>query len=192
MTIKINNIHCALNLLKQSKISVINSNCKLSPFFESIPDTTYNINYPIDIAIDKINKSTSIINHNKTINLPTKLLYMYCLLDSSNREINYNNFIFMSFNEIIDRYNLYKKNGQNKLCDLAIKYDGMGYIFVLTYNIYNGTFFFRRDGGSNDWERQTNWDFIKNYEPEYNKSYDLDKILTIILNNNNIYNIIVN
>lgn len=180
MNISISDIKFSINILQKSKISTLNSNFLEDPFFVSIIDKYYNIDNKIEKCIEQINKNKNIIELNKKLKLPLKILYIYCLLDSQDREIIYLNFIFMSFNELIKRYNIYISNNQYKLCDLAIMYLNMGNIVVLSYDITTNRFFFRYDGGSNDWDRDSNWQFIKNYNSEYNKTYSLEETFSII------------
>jgi hypothetical protein len=146
-------------------------------FIESL-DKSYNIN--INEYIEQINKSKDIIEFNKKLKLPNKILYIYCLLDSLDREFIYSNFIFISINNIIEQYNLYVFNNQTKICDIAITYLGLGYIIILTYDITTNRFFFRYDGDSNDSDIKFSYEFIKNYNLEYNKTYDLQETFDII------------
>ena len=96
----------------------------------------------------------------------------------------------MSFNDIVNKYNIYLLNNQKKLCDIAIHYLGMGHITVLTYDIKLEKFFFRRDGGSNGYEREINWDFIKNYNNINNKTYNILEVFDIIDNTNKFINFV--
>jgi hypothetical protein len=88
---------------------------------------------------------------------------------------------FMSLNEIIER-----KSNFEYFYDIALKYLGMGHIVLISYHQKSNRFFFRRDGGSNGWDREANYNKYKNYEPDINNiekeenpiDYSLDILYT--------------
>lgn len=193
-TVDKNDIIYSVNVLDKSTFSLKDTSALDAPFYNATHDENFNIN---DIK-NNITECTKIINTNKIIldinkklNLPTKLLYIYCLLDSLYREFTYSQFIFMSFNEIKQRYDLYVENNQKKICDIAFTYMGMGHIVVVAYNIINNKFFFRYDGGANGWERDANWKFIKDFDPETRTSnmYTFEEIMNLIEKTEDFYNI---
>ena len=86
------------------------------------------------------------------------------MIDSNKREFSYDTFSFFSIDELVSRYNNFKENNQDDICDIACKYYGMGHIIVLSWNIKRKAFILRRDGGSNDYDRRDNNNFIINYD----------------------------
>ena len=162
-----------------------------------IINTKKNINYAISILKSSrldinVNKIIHTVNKRETyvkiedfckkVNIPDKLFHIYNLLDSTEREFVYHNFIFCTFDEVINKYKIYLENKQDKVCDIAYCYHGMGYFVVLTMNTTNGYFFFRIDGGSNDYDRLYNWNFIKECNPENfkDKMYKIEDAFDII------------
>lgn len=72
----------------------------------------------------------------------------------SKSEFYYKSWTVMSFDNIMERYAHYVKNGQTDLIDIAFCYGGMGYIMKLSYVPSRDTYVFLTDGGSNGWERE--------------------------------------
>ena len=66
------------------------------------------------------------------------------------------------------------QEGNMNVVDFAIRYIGMGHIVACSYDPSDGKIFFRRDGGSNGYERADNWSFIKSYKPEVEKKHDIN------------------
>ena len=108
--------------------------------------------------------NTSIISVADKIGMPELLYRIYLLLDENEREFSYNTFTFFSVNEIEQRFNAIQGTKQKNICDLAVSYYGLGHIMVLSWNIATKTFIIRRDGGSNDYDRQKNSEYIVNYD----------------------------
>ena len=81
--------------------------------------------------------------------------------------------VFSQSKRSFERYNNFKKVGQAHICDIACRYYGMGHIIVLSWNSKAKSFILRRDGGSNDYDRIENNNFITKYNaastPHVNK-----------------------
>jgi len=105
---------------------------------------------------------------------------------------NYSDFSIGLWNffspEIIHQY---EKTYNYKMIDIASRYIGMGHYWVLSYIPSTKKYFIREDGGSNDYDRQTNYENYNDetYQPEnfdiYNKNC-INKILNyfcIYINN---------
>ena len=92
------------------------------------------------------------IIHEK-LNRNIKEIYKYTQTD--NQEIYINNWTFMSINEIKKRYNSIKTKRSNVI-DIAFKYEGMGWILLLSCDLDNYLLFERLDGGSNGYDRESN------------------------------------
>lgn len=190
----INNITYAINILQNSQFSMKDTSALQTPFFEALNDREFtkdDINTNIKECIDIINNNKIILDINEKLKLPNTLIYMYCLLDSLHREITYKTFVFMSFSEIKERYDMYIKNNQKKICDIAFTYIGMGHIIIIAYDILNNKFFFRYDGGSNNFDRDTNWEFIKNFDPlttPISNMYIFEEVIILIEKTEDFYN----
>lgn len=108
--------------------------------------------------------NTTIIDIADKISLPELLYRIYLLLDENEREFSYNTFTFMSINEIVQRFTAFQETNQHHICDFAVSYYGLGHIMVLSWNLATKTFILRRDGGSNDYDRRDNTEFIVKYD----------------------------
>tara|TARA_Y100000817_G_scaffold313314_1_gene309168 strand:+ start:2009 stop:2596 length:588 start_codon:yes stop_codon:yes gene_type:complete len=141
--------------------------------------------------------NTTIIDIADKILLPELLYRIYLLLDVNEREFSYNTFTFMSINEIAQRFRSFQDTKQKNICDFAISYYGLGHIMVLSWNIATKSFILRRDGGSNDYDRRENSEFIVNYDatqtpPE--KQIHMSDLFNTLKNNNfdDFRNILIN
>ena len=104
------------------------------------------------------------------LNRNIKILYQ--ILGDQKREIYYGPWTIMSLNEALERYKVICSKGQTNVFDIGYKYDGMGYIKVLSCDLTNHLLFYRPDGGSNDYDRQYNYnELIKNGSQPYEKFY---------------------
>jgi len=104
------------------------------------------------------------------LNRNIKILYQ--ILGHQKREIYYGTWTIMSLNEALERYKIICAKGQSNVFDIGYKYDGMGYITVLSCDLTNHLLFYRLDGGSNDYDRQYNYnEVIKNGSQPYEKFY---------------------
>jgi hypothetical protein len=104
------------------------------------------------------------------LNRNIKILYQ--ILGDQKREIYYGPWTIMSLNEALERYKVICAKGQSNVFDIGYKYSGMGYIDVLSCDLTNHLLFYRLDGGSNDYDRQYNFnELIKNGSQPYKKFY---------------------
>lgn len=149
----------AKEILEMCSFSKLNSKTTETPFFSPVTDKDKTI---ADIINNPKKDNTDIIDLSQTIKLPDVLYNMYLMLDSNMREFSYNIFHFFSINEMIER----NKSRNNNICDLACSYYGMGHIIILSWNSIQNSFILRRDGGSNDYDRIDNYNFIKNYDAQ--------------------------
>jgi|TARA_B110000971_G_C19779302_1_gene394538 hypothetical protein len=149
----------ATEILDSCNFSTLTTSCTETPFFTPTYDSV-----TIKDVINKPSKdNTKILDISHDVELPDILLNMFLLLDSNKREFSYNIFSFMPIDEIDRRYRMFQKKEQSSICDLATSYYGMGHIIVLSWNKKTKTFMLRRDGGSNDYDRIDNMNFITNY-----------------------------
>ena len=104
------------------------------------------------------------------LNRNIKLLYE--ILGHQKKEIYYGTWTIMSLNQALERYKVICAMGQTNMFDIGYKYDGMGYINVLSCDLTSHLLFYRLDGGSNDYDRQANLDdLIKKGSVPYEKIY---------------------
>ena len=104
------------------------------------------------------------------LNRNIKLLYE--ILGHQEKEIYYGTWTIMSLNQALERYKVICAKGQTNVFDIGYKYDGMGYINVLSCDLTSHLLFYRLDGGSNDYDRQANLDdLIKKGSAPYEKIY---------------------
>ena len=104
------------------------------------------------------------------LNRNIKLLYE--ILGHQKKEIYYGTWTIMSLNQALERYKVICAKGQTNVFDIGYKYDGMGYINVLSCDLTSHLLFYRLDGGSNDYDREANLnDLIKKGSAPYEKIY---------------------
>jgi hypothetical protein len=93
--------------------------------------------------------------------------------------------------------NEYKLHGCNTLYSFAYKYSGMGWIYLATVDLTNGKVFIRHDGGSNGYDTQLNLKKTLSYrdnfdiENYHDKLIDMEKFLTICMNHDEIYQLLL-
>tara|TARA_Y100000591_G_C21756227_1_gene657522 strand:+ start:113 stop:712 length:600 start_codon:yes stop_codon:yes gene_type:complete len=175
----------AKDVLSQSSFSVINTKTTDTPFFMPSYDSDITLDDLLD-RYEKTNdreKNTALQNLVETTNLPPLLYHIYDILDSTKREFSFNTFHFFSLNEIVQRHTAMQQLRQKNICDLACKYYGMGHILVLSWSQEIDCFLLRRDGGSNDYDRQDNLKFITEYnvsDTQDNKRIPVDNLFPLL------------
>jgi len=100
----------------------------------------------------------------ESINIPLILRSVYQVLGSSKREFKYKDYTFFSLDGIKKACELYEDGGQYKFCDIGMQYYGLGHVKVLTLCRETGLLFIRIDGGSNGYDRDTNYHNFMNLE----------------------------
>ena len=108
------------------------------------------------------------MDHKKMPEIPESLnrhiKIMYELIGNPDIEVYIGEWTIMSLNKVLERYELYCKDGQKKVFDIGFQYAGMGHIVVLSCDLDNHLLFKRRDGGSNDYDREANYKNLLNYK----------------------------
>lgn len=97
---------------------------------------------------------------------PALVQAAYMVLGDAQREFMKHEWTFSSLCKIEERVAFYAQHGQTRICDLAVRYEGMGHFLVLCVDMSTGRLFQRGDGGGNGWEREHNWKFAKNLDLE--------------------------
>ena len=150
-----------LAVLNNTTISSTDYISSKEPFFRNDSNT---------IAFQQYNNLFVDAQIPEGLNRNIKILYQ--ILGHQKREIYYGPWTIMSLNEALERYKVICANGQSNVFDIGYKYDGIGYITVLSCDLTNHLLFYRLDGGSNDYDRQYNFnELIKNGAQPYKKFY---------------------
>ena len=145
-------INTVLNLLKKSKMSRENYQSSIEPFFQN------------DITSEKFKENYKTIPElPDSLNRHIKILFE--LIGNPEIEIYIGDWTIMSVNQCLERYNqLCKDNPDNIVFDIGFRYMGMGHVQMISCNLYNHLLFYRDDGGANGWEREANYDSLKNFD----------------------------
>ena len=136
-------IQAIRGLLENAKMSQKNYESSREPFFLMNQANDYQDNYE------------SIPELPEALNRHFKLLYE--IVGNPEVEIYIGEWTLMSLNEALEKYKQYCSDGQSTIFDIGFRYLGMGHIEVLSCNLYNHLLFYRRDGGSNGWDREANY-----------------------------------
>ena len=154
-------INKILEVLNNTTISSIDYVSTKEPFFWNINNRQ---------AFQQFNNLFVDAQIPEGLNRNIKILYQ--ILGDQKREIYYGQWTIMSLNEALERYKVICAKGQSNVFDIGYKYEGMGYISVLSCDLNNHLLFYRPDGGSNDYDRQYNFnELIKNGSQPYKKFY---------------------
>jgi hypothetical protein len=155
-----------LDFIKSGKSSEDNYDSSQQPFF-----------YKNNVNEAMINHNTPEVNKIiENINLPSELNKIYQIIGSCNKEYYFNNWTLLSLNKANKIYQDLKNNNQDKIFDFAIRYVGMGHIVVASINLEDSGIIYRADGGSNGYEREENYNFIKSYQPKFSNKTIYDWI----------------
>jgi hypothetical protein len=107
---------------------------------------------------------------------------IYELLGHPHKEIYYGPWTIMSLDEALKRYKELCSKGQTCVFDIGYKYDGMGYINVLSCDLTSHLLFYRMDGGSNDYDRLYNLNkLISEGSQPYDKFYFSNWFYNVLL-----------
>ena len=69
-----------------------------------------------------------------------------------------------------------KEHNYTNFYDIALTYIGMGHILLISYYPTKNNFFFRRDGGSNGYDREEYYNKYKNFIIEENENEEYKNI----------------
>ena len=157
--------HIILSVLEKGFVSCEDYNSTKEPFFYQNRKKRFEIEPNIDIDIpDKINKN---INYNIKI--------IYNLLGNNKKEFYLGEWTIFSLENALSQYKIYCDNGQTNVFNIGFRYLGMGYIELVCCDLKSHRLFYHTDGGSNDWDRQSNFnDIINNGSNKKEKFYFSD------------------
>ena len=134
------------------------------PFFKQNPDEYINEKLIIKIENDNNNTSNNKKQkkHKFIEQLPKLIREFYSLIDDDTKEIYINNWTFFS-KDYLYQHNQQRLDLDINTIDISLKYQGMGYVTVLFYDLFINKFMIRTDGGSNNIERNYNTEKLKKY-----------------------------
>ena len=104
----------------------------------------------------------------KIYNAPRELYDFYEYV-TPREEVVYNDFTFHSMENIVKYYDIVFsgqsvdeiKQNLKHAYDIGFTYIGMGHVCALVYDPRCNKYYFRHDGGSNDWDRTTDVEFFE-------------------------------
>ena len=97
---------------------------------------------------------------------------IYEIIGNIEREVYLGEWTIMTIKRAFEIYEEYKKNGQYNVFDFGFRYMGMGHIEIISCNLKDYSIFFHPGGGSNGWDRESNFQDIVKHGP---KKYDDNK-----------------
>lgn len=153
----------AEEILKNAQFNRSGADITQTPFFQADIDADVNLESLYEHSTSEYQQQVETLASQNNWSLQLK--YIYLLVGSADREFTYRGFTFFSLNKILERTQYYQRQGQNYLCDLALQYEGMGWVYVLTLDRESGNYFIRMDGGANGYDRDANAKFFQTYRP---------------------------
>lgn len=159
-------------LLKNSKLSDENYDSTIEPFFMKRGNNDYIMNYK-----DLPQLPESLNRHIKIF---------YTLLGNPDVEVYIGDYTFMSLIKCLENYNEYCLNQQTSVFDIAYRYEGMGHITVMSCDLNNHLLFERRDGGSNGYDREDNYNELLKYKTGDKKYFYFIQFKKILLDSKNL------
>ena len=89
------------------------------------------------------------------------------------------------YSQAIKIYKEYCNHGQKKVFDIGFRYMGMGHIEIISCDLESHLLFFHPGGGSNGWDRESNFnEIVKNGPQKYNQFFFSNWFYKINLENN--------
>ena len=169
---QIRNLEKIINVLESSYISCDDYDSTKKPFF--LNDTSQN-KFTMNFK--------SLSNYNIPETLNRNVILIYRLLGDPDKEIYIGHWTILSLKKALSIYQDYCNNGQNNVFDIGYRYLGMGHVELISCDLETHLLFYRRDGGSNGYDREYNYNnLIKNGSHSYEKFF-FSKWFYNILNN---------
>ena len=128
---------------------------------------------------DVINNEKNIKNMLESIPAPDELKELYILINNIKNEYVVSYWVIKSLSDVIEDFMIMKEFSENKIIDFASTYIGMGWVYMIAYDPTSKSFFIRRDGGSNGWDREENFRFICNYKAQEDNHVDFNYVLDV-------------
>lgn len=146
-----------MDVINDGQASVENSDCSEEAFYQGFPADVPPIAKPVDPILKSIPP------------MPAELEAIYISIGNPNVEYYIGSWVLLSLKTIQSRWNARKR----KFADFALHHVGMGHTIICSYNSCSKKVFFRRDGGSNFYERTRRSEFMDSYEPTRDNEYDI-------------------
>ena len=109
----------------------------------------------------------------------------YQKFSSSTQEILIGIWTFFSIENLIQMTNNYRQKNVQSI-DIAFQYLGMGHVRVAFYHPFYESILYRNDGGSNAYEREANFNNLKNMNTdEFKNGISFEKFLEEVFNQKN-------
>ena len=137
-------------IIKGSKLSDEKYDSTIEPFFMKGENNDYIMNYK---DLPEIPES-----------LNRHIKIFYTLVGNPDVEVYIGDYTFMSLTKCLENYKHYCDNNQHSVFDIAYRYEGMGHITVISCDLNNHLLFERRDGGSNGYDREDNFQDLLKYK----------------------------
>ena len=129
------------------------------------------------ILLNLFNESLQTIDE---LEIPSTLKKIYQIISNTKVEYYFDKWILYSMDWLKERYVLYKSKNQNRIIDFFYIYIGMGHIIVVSVDPLDKKILFRRDGGSNGYEREINWNNICKFIPNEKDKHDFSIWFTMV------------
>lgn len=164
-------------LLSEFSLNVKGTSVFNHPFLIPCNDKKINITNSNSVILNKMSEIAD------KYNLPLEFNILYSSIEDMDSEISNNHITFLSLNKILSNEKHFQSNN-NTFIDIAIKYAGLGYIYVLAYDtIYKKTFI-RLDGGLNGYDVKFNNDYYSGLVKRNDRYFDVynqsDKLFDFI------------
>ena len=149
------------------KPGTVNHDSTNHPFMGNSIGEEFLVDSSLNSLLDKIPISDEIKN-------------FYRRFRSSNQELIRERWTFFSPVKIMSVMKRHMSDNIETI-DLAFEYIGMGWVNVAFYYPPENKILFRRDGGSNDWDRKDNYNNLKNFDLiKFKDGNSFDEMLQII------------
>ena len=169
---QIRNINKILKILEQSNVSCNDYDSTKQPFFScNSSHNKFNINFQ------------SLSNYNIPESLNRNIILIYKILGVPNKELYIGEWTILSLKKALSIYEDFCNNGQNNVFDIGYRYLGMGHIQLISCDLKSHLLFYRRDGGTNGYERETNYKNVIQNGPDSCEKFFFSKWFYNILNN---------
>ena len=141
-----------------------------------------------DVDILQIeNKYINIDTMISSLPLSDELKQLYYMIGSQDKEYCINGWAILSLNDVCNDHELMKEYTDNNIVDFARMNIGMGHYYMCAYDPRTSNYFVRRDGGSNVYDREINFNFFCSYVAQTDKHFDFQYLLDILNDKYNIY-----
>ena len=140
--------------------------------------------YHKNIDKHKIYNINKILEDTKLIKKNTDIYFYYKILDNPFKTIEYNDWHLFSLTKSL---NMYAEYYGNSLFDIGSKNIGMGYYFNLTYNIKKNKICLSIQGGSNIYDKESNYKQLLFYKWLEDDLFDIEYLLLNLDKSNNFW-----